>query len=158
PNPAIPGVHGEGLLDSSGHPQAVEFADAKQVPSNRDLWVPSEPLERRLLTEFFARNHRYRTRGYREPPGPARFSTEWGSSVPEMKQEVAAWKSVDTKGLEYGGGKITLTDFVNWMRQPALARAFKAHSNGLCSVMEPPADFAAFDRMLGPYKWRWTRK
>jgi len=158
PNPAIRGVHGEGLLDANGRPQAVEFADEKSVPRLADLWVPSERLERKLLIEYFARNHRYRRGGYQDGRRPASIATEWGSSVPEMKKCVPAWKEVETKGTEYTGAQVTIADFVNWMQQPALARAIKAHSNAFCSVFGAPPDPAAFEQLVGPQKWFWTRE
>jgi hypothetical protein len=158
PNPALRGIHGEGLLDASGHPQTVEFPDAKSVPRVTDIWVPSESFERKLLLEYFARNHRYRAGGYKEARRPASIATEWDSSVPEMKKCVADWKDADTKGLEYNGGKVTVTDFVNWLKQPALARAIKAHSNAICSEFGAPPDPAAFAQEVGPQKWYWTRE
>jgi hypothetical protein len=158
PNSAIRGFHGEGLLNAEGRPQAVEFPDEKSVPRVTDLWIPSERLERRLLIEYFARNHRYRTGGYKDGRFPASFSTEWGSSMPEMKAAIPAWKDAPTNGTECAGAKLTVTDFVNWMKQPALARAIKAHSNAICSEFGAPPDLAAYEQSVGPQKWYWTRE
>ncbi len=158
PNPSVKGVHGEGLLDSQGKPQAVEFGNEKSVPPGPDLWSPSERLERKLLLEYFARNHRYRRGEYRAARLPASFSTEWASSVPDMKHDIEGWKAVKTDGLDYLGGQITLADFVGWMQRPALVRAIKAHSNGLGAECGLPPDPGALESQVGAGKWNWVRQ
>lgn len=158
PDPAIRGIDGGGLLDSSGKPREVVFAGAGAVPATDKLWIPSEKLERRLLVEYFVRNHAYRsgtgTTGYL----PANIGTEWGSSVPEMKEATPGWRSADTAATDLTGGSLTALDWLNWMGRPALARAVKAHANGTGFAYGAPADVEAYASCLGPAHWWWNRR
>lgn len=158
PDPAVRGTDGNGLLDASGKPRTVTFADAASVPPADKLWVPSEKLERRLLVEYFARNHAFRAghdiTGYL----PANIGTEWGSSVPEMKESTPGWKSVDAGATDLTGGSLSGLDWLDWMARPALARAVKAHANGTGFAYGAPADVEAYASRLGPSHWWWNRR
>jgi len=155
PDPGLRGVHGEGLLDASGRPQAVELAGP--APANTALWVASEALERRLLTEYLDRNHRYRTGGFDALARPASISTEWGSALPEMREAVPAWSSASASGLEFAGAKTSVADFVAWLRTPATARSVKAHSGPTLSEFAPAPDPTALDAIFPRGVWFWTR-
>ena len=158
PDPAVKGVHGEGLLDAAGNPQTVQFASEKAVPRVTDIWKPSEKLERRLLVEYFARNHTFRTGGYSKYARPASISTEWESATPEMKAAIPVLKDADTTGVEFAGAKTTLADFVTWMENPAEYRKVSAHSNGMVSQFGPPPDPAKLDERVGPRIFYWSRE
>lgn len=156
PNPDIRGVHGEGLLDADGRPQVVEFADAASVPSTEQIWVHSERLERRLLVEYFARNHAYRMGLNSYAWQPASITTEWGSSVPDMKAAVPGWREAAAAGLDVRGPHVTALGFVSWLMKPALARAIKAHAGPTGFGFEPPANPEAYEGLVGPVWW-WHR-
>jgi len=158
PNPAVKGVTGEGLLDASGRPQIVEFADAKSVPSAEAIWVHSERTERRLLKEYFARNHAYRMGEKADAWRPASITTEWGSSVPDMKGAVPGWREAKTDGLDVTGAKVSVHDFVTWLTRPALARAIKAHAGPTGFGFGAPADPATYDRLVGTSVWWWSKQ
>jgi hypothetical protein len=157
PNAQIRGVRGEGLLDAQGHPQAVEFAEESAVPSAEQVWVHSERLERRLLKEYFDRNHRYRQGENPSAWLPASITTEWGSSVPEMKASVAGWAQTPTAGLDVRDPHVTVMDFVTWLMRPALARAIKAHAGATGFGFEGPANLEAYEKVVGPVWW-WHRQ
>ncbi len=157
-DPAVKGIHGESLLDAAGNPQTVEFANEKAVPRVTDIWKPSEKLERRLLVEYFARNHKFRTGAYAAYARPGSISTEWDSAVPEMKKAIPALKDADTKGVEFAGVKTTLADFVTWMENPAMYRKVSAHSGPMVSCFGAPPDAAKFDEMVGPRIFYWSRQ
>ncbi len=157
PNPDVRGVNGEGLLDAQGHPQSVEFANEKDVPDTEHLWVHSERLERKLLQEYFARNHTYRLGENSSAWLPASITTEWGSSVPEMKAAVQGWSDTAAPGLDLAGARVSVTDFVAWLMRPALARAIKAHAGSTGFGFDAPAEPSALEKLVGPVWW-WHRE
>jgi len=157
PDLTIQGIHGERLLDANGRPQTVEFADEQSVPSAERLWVRSEQLERRLLKEYFDRNHRYRRGGFSYAWHPASITTEWSSSVPDMKASVPGWRNSAVTGLDVRGANVSALDFVLWLQKPALVRAIKAHSGPTGFGFEPPASMNVFAAVVGPYWW-WHRE
>lgn len=158
PNPDIRGVRGEGLLDAEGRPQAVEFASPDVVPSPTILWRTSSTLERRLLQEYFDRNHAYRHATASPAWLPASITTEWGSSVPDMQSGVPGWRNASAPLLDIRNPKTTIADFAAWMARPALARAIKAHAGSTGFGFEPPADYAAYGSAVGPGFWWWTKQ
>ncbi|MBM3493703.1 MAG: hypothetical protein FJX72_05180 [Armatimonadetes bacterium] len=158
PDADIRGVNGEQLLDASGRPQAVTFADAKAVPAAPQIWTPSEALERRLLIEYFARNHAYRTTGTSPHWLPASITTEWDSSVPDMKAGIPGWRSVEAGPGDVRNAKLTVADFADWLMRPALARAIKAHAGPTGFGFAGPADPGAFAARIGPGYWWWVKQ
>ncbi len=158
PNPEIRGIRGEGLLDGQGRPQAVEFADQTLVPSAERLWRPSERLERRLLIEYFLRNHRYRTEADARGCRPASITTEWGSSVAEMRAAIPGFRDAQAPEMDVANPRATIADFTAWLMRPALTRAIKAHAGPTGFGFGPPADFDAFQTMVGPGWWWWTKQ
>ena len=71
----VVGTKGEHLFDKDGRPQTVTFADEKRVPHVRSLWARDEAMERRLLVEFFRRNHRFRAGELKDARKPACLTT-----------------------------------------------------------------------------------
>lgn len=159
PNPNVKGRNGEGLLDAHGRPQAVEFADERSAPTSETVWVRSETTERRLLKEYFERNHRYR-RGAHPAAAlrPASITTEWGSSVPDMKAAVQGWRDLAAGDLDVRAAKTTVLDFVAWLMRPALTRAIKAHAGPTGFGFEPPASAEAYASLVGPGIWWWVKQ
>lgn len=157
PNPSIKDTAGRGLLDDAGRPQALEFADEKDVPGQEALWVRSEQLERRLLQEYFRRNHAYRLTRDVSSFRPASITTEWDSSVPDMKAAVAGWKDENASDLDLKDLHLTALDFATWMSRPALARAIKGHSGPTGFGFDPPASVEAYTAAVGGAPWWWTK-
>ncbi len=158
PDPDIRGSSGEGLLDAQGRPQAVEFGDPARVPTPERIWRPSERLERRLLVEYFARNHRYRTATTSGGHLPASITTEWGSSVADMRAGIPGFRDTRAPDLDVVNPKTTIADFATWMTRPALTRAIKAHAGPTGFGFEPPTDFGAFRAIVGQSWWWWTKQ
>jgi len=157
PNPAIRGTAGETLLDANGVPQAVTFEAAEQTPHPLHLWEPSEKLERQLLVEYFDRNHRYRQGDYAWARKPACFSTEWGSSLPEMKQQFPEWADFEEEGYDVQGPALQLLDFVRWLKRPALLRAIKGHTDPWGTSFGKTEDLDALHEEVGGTIWHWKR-
>lgn len=100
-------------------------------------WVPDPALERRLLLEFFDRNHRYRTGELVPPSRPASLAHELGSGYRVLLQARPAWKDLDTDGYDVHG-RPDILDAIAWLRRPALLRTVRAHSNPWISVFSKP--------------------
>ncbi|MDR3689979.1 MAG: hypothetical protein P4L46_11410 [Fimbriimonas sp.] len=156
PDPGIHGVNGEGLLAPNGMPQTVEFADAQHVPNVMNAWVPSASLERTLLVQYFARNHAYRSAKSSTVLGASSVSTGLGSDLDDLRRDVPGWK--DLSGKEFLDTDITITDLAKWMKEPALVREIRAHSNPILAAFEAPKDLAALTAETGGRPWYWTRE
>ena len=154
----VAGVHGERLFDHSGRPQAVTFATQKAVPHPNSLWRRHETTERRLLNEYLRRNVRYRRGGYRWARNPACLTMEWGNAMPAMKQHLGEWKDFDRPGYLLKGKQTQLLDCIRWLKQPALLRALKAHSDPWACDFAKTTDLAALRREIGGTVWQWHRE
>ncbi|MBM3498419.1 MAG: hypothetical protein FJX74_07075 [Armatimonadetes bacterium] len=142
-------AEGRGLLDERGLPQTLTFADTASTPRAIGVWRHSEQTERRLLAEYFERNHRFRTGGYAEARKPASFSTEFGSALPELRETFAAWKGFDEPGYDVQGEGATLLEAIRWLKRPAAVRALKAHSDPWGSSVGKTEDAEALKTELG---------
>ena len=126
---SLPGIKkGERLL-VDGKPATVHFRDGVPIPRNINLWEPDARLEIDLLLEYFDRNHRYRRGAFRSGSMPASFNGGWSNDLVVMKKMVKAWKTLDPGPNKCHGKKLTLLQFINWMKRPAVIRSLKAHSN-----------------------------
>jgi len=151
PRRDVLGVDGEGLLDEDGAPQTVRFASAAEVLRCSQVWEHDPSLERRLLAEFFERNHAYRTRPHSAAMRPAAFAHELRSGY-DVLAPAADWWSLD-KELSDVHGRPGLTEFVSWLKQPAVLRALCAHSDPWGSALQR-GDVAELEALVGPaFSW-----
>lgn len=156
PDPSVHGIKGEGLLDANGKPQTVEFADGGSVPNTMNAWVPSAALERKLLVQYFTRNHVYRSGQTSTVLGASAVSTGLGSDFDDLRRDVPGWKTLS--GKEFLDHDITITDLAKWMKEPALVREIRAHSNSILSAFEAPKDLTELTAETGGQPWYWTRE
>jgi hypothetical protein len=115
-------------------------------------------LERELLLEFFERNHRYRQGEFAWAAKPASIVTEFGSGMGELKEAFPAWKDFSEAGYDLAGDKVTLLEYVEWMKRPALLRFIKAHSDPWGSYFGPVADHKALEAACGGPIWNWIQR
>ncbi|MFQ6131370.1 MAG: hypothetical protein ACE5R4_04985 [Armatimonadota bacterium] len=158
PKRGVVGVNGEGLLDGRGLPQSVTFANEKKVPSGVKVWEHDEATERRLLLEFFDRNHRYRQGEFRSLRKPASLVTEFGSGLPAAKQAFAEWARFGQTGYDVRGKNTQLIEAVRWLRRPALLRFLKAHSDPWGSTFAKTEDIQALEEACGGTVWGWHKQ
>jgi hypothetical protein len=156
PKADVVDAEGRHLLDEHGLPQTLTFTDAAATPHPIGVWEHSEPTERRLLVEYFERNHRFRTGGFPEACKPASFSTEFGSALPEIQAAFAEWKDFDEPGHDVQGEGATLLEAIRWLKLPAALRVLKAHSDPWGGSMGQTEDAPALTAELGgtPRGWR----
>ena len=155
PNPAIVDACDHRLLDSKGRPQALHFKNKRKVPKSSELWVEDQIFERKLLAEYFDRNHSFRTAGLPKNQFlPASIvSKDFGSKYAMLCAGLPKlWKA--NSGGKRDARKATLLDFVSWMEQPAVLRAIVAHSDPDSSGFAKVSG-AALETSLGT-SWWWS--
>lgn len=155
---SIKGVKGEGLLNDRGEPQTVTFPDAKSVPRAIDVWERDPAMERRLLLEFFDRDHRFRSGKIPGPFRPGCITTEWGNSVPTLRKLFPAWANFDEKGYAVVGKKTSLLDAIEWFKRPILLRALKAHSDPWGCTFGATKNIDKLVKAVGGKVWAWHRE
>ena len=158
PKRAVIGVNGEGLLNDQGLPQTVTFADEKQVPSGVKAWEHDEATERRLLLEFFERDHRFRTGEFNAARKPASLATEFGSGLPAAKAGFPEWANFRDPGYDVQGAETELIHAVRWLGRPALLRFVKAHSDPWGASFAETKDVKALEEACGGTIWNWVRQ
>ncbi|NCO90371.1 MAG: hypothetical protein COZ06_37855 [Armatimonadetes bacterium CG_4_10_14_3_um_filter_66_18] len=158
PDPAIVDAPGHGLLDDTGKPQTLTFESNDKTPPQRSFWIPDAKLERQLLAEYFERNHRYRTGAFNADRRPASLTTEWGSSLAEMKRAFPEWATFAEPGYDVAGANTDLLECVRWLKRPALLRALKAHSDPWGATLANTDDLDALHPEVGGTVWNWQKK
>jgi hypothetical protein len=157
PDPSVRGTNGEGLLDGRRRPEPVTFADKAHTPHPLSFWRHSEALERRLLTEFFERGHRYRWGEYEWARRPASIALVNGSHMAWLRKGRPAWADFGATGYDLDGDNVDLTACVRWMQQPALLRYMSAHSDPWGANFAKAGDVGALHEAVGGTIWNWAR-
>lgn len=155
PNTRLRDAKGRAPLDASGRPQRLEFR--KKVPHwAHHLWRFDPLLERRLLLEYFARNHRFR-RGYMSAKAfvPASVSKGLRSGIRTVRRGHRTWRRFNAPG--YDAREANLVGLIEWLKRPAALRTVRAHSNRWGSKYAR-APIPALQRAAGGVPWCWTRR
>ncbi|MBE7559097.1 hypothetical protein HS125_09165 [bacterium] len=124
PRSDIRGASGEGLLDADGTPQRVSFARREDLP--RETFVFDSALERRLLLEYFDRNHRYRKGAMTGQHRPAGISYALRDGFQEVLGAAQNWSDASPDDLYIR--QANLADYTEWLTYPAVLRDIRAHS------------------------------
>jgi len=155
PKPDVRGSAGEGLLSADGLPQRVTFASKEERPKWTAVWEPDPRLERRLIIELLQRDRRYRSGEFAAACKPGSISTEFGSSLEELKAALPAWREFSEEGYDIDGHGATVLAAIEWLKRPGLLRAFKAHSNPWGSDFFATEDVAQIEQAVGGRAWSW---
>jgi hypothetical protein len=140
-------------LDGAGKPQVVALAEGDASKDVR--WVRDAGLERRLLVEYFDRNHGFRTRKLPvEQDRPASISHGLGSGQDVLRAARPAWREFREVGYDCSE-KVDLTQLLQWLQRPAVLRTLRAHSDPWGAAFDS-SDIAAVERLAGT-PWRWRR-
>lgn len=157
PRPVPVGPQRTTLLDSSGKPQMVNFPRGQKVPNpNEDIWMPDERFERKLLAEYFDRNHNYRTGNAKIAWRPSSIAYELRSGYRNMLLAAKDWEKSDSK-LANVDGETTLVDFIDWMEYPAVLRTVRAHSFPFGSKFHK-TDYQKIEQRVNGPIWAWVKK
>ena len=155
PKPSVVGTDGAGLLDQAAMPQAVTFVDDKSVPRWISVWERDPVLERRLLRDYFDRNHRYRRGEFASAFKPAAIGHGLADGFPRIKEAHPDWHDFDEPGYR-AGTKASLLDMANWLKLPAVLRDLRAHSDPWGSTFGK-ADVDAITEAAGGRPGVWSK-
>ncbi len=137
-----PDTDGKQLLDAQGRPQTVHYAGFLPLVGMQHDAI----LEQRILIDYFDRNHAHRL-GI-EPAGYYRTATitqmDSGLHAPSVTTSYLRAADPTLLGAAKEFPQATLTDYVSFLRTPAVLREVEAHSNALVS------DFFDNDALVGP--------
>ncbi len=156
PRDDIAGVDGEKLLDENGKPQTIRFTSAEEVPKWNRLWRHDPVLERRLLAEYFDRNHAYRRGEVEVAWRPSSIACDLGSGFRSMSRAATDWEAADHATADLRG-RPNLVNFVEWMEYPAVLRTVRAHSDATTSRFRK-AKPSQLDAALEGTPWSWTQR
>lgn len=180
PDPGLVNGKGQGLLGSNGQPQAVTFdkaalAAAIQAKKVKKLcgahyagdgfdclWSPDAVLERKLLNQYFSRNHAFRVAKTHSKwlLRPAAIGFELGiEGLYDVNIKLGSpdWSSLTFEQAKQDGTAVpeaTLIDYVTWLKVPAILRGIKAHSNWKHSLFGKVDSLALEKATFAP--WRYT--
>lgn len=158
PKASLRGAKGEGLLNDKGLPQAVTFPSEKETPGGVGVWEWDPVLERKLLIEFFDRNHRYRHGEFAQHLKPAAAAYGLGSAMPELVAARPEWKDFKEPGYDVHDDEATLLAAVQWLKRPAALRFIGAHSDPWGSHFKKTEDVAALEKECGGQPWSWVKQ
>jgi hypothetical protein len=157
PNPTLVGTDGDRFLDGGGNPQTVDsptplFAGPQhlQLFNHRDF-----DLERRLLVDYFDRNHRFRIGGYSNQP--FRVATICGTTDfdPNFYAGLMGAAATDFAPA-ITVANATLLQYVGFLKTPAVLKYVMAHSDASLSQFRDPGDTAALTTAVGGVPLRWV--
>jgi hypothetical protein len=152
---------GQPLLDASGQPRPVRLASKKgskkRTPTFAQLWEPDPALELRLLLEYFARNHAFRSKHRSKSHRPASFSWKLGSGINALRRaDPSSWRDFAKQGYDIHT-KADLVAMVQWLKRPADLRWIGGHSNGYFTAFEKTPSGPLCEALDG-HVLAWTRK
>lgn len=157
PNPALHGTSGETFLNAAGQPQVVTSATPlfNQGLEHIELFNHHDvDLERRLMLDYFERNHRFRTGAFAHLPfkggvisGSTDFSPDgYEGLVNAAATDFGACVKVPTANLQH---------YVQFLKTPAVLKYVMAHSNAHYSAFLDGAAPAALQAEVGGAPLRW---
>jgi hypothetical protein len=153
PKPSIVGDSGVRPLDGQGFPQSFT---SNQV---YDTWLgffQQDPiLERRVLNDYFDRNHRFRIGAFADLP----FRTG-AVAAPDFNAGGTAGYLAPASNKfapPLVQGSATVLDYVRWCKQPAVLRCIMAHSSAYSSQFDANYSPAALENEMGGRPFRWRR-
>ncbi len=147
-------IHGHNWLDSSGQPQTIETRQRV----NPAAYLRRDPsFERRLIIEYFARNHAFRTQSDSSLNRTAAASFGGGLiSAADLNRYLG--KATVDWGEPVAFAKASLLDLVEFAATPARLKGISAHSNPWNSEFGESYDAAALEAAVGGRPWRWREE
>jgi hypothetical protein len=145
-------------IGPDGKPQALRYRREHVGPVV--AWVRSPHLERKLLVEYFTRQHNFRNGGdndkpfrtsaIRQLPDPGTESLRRPDLFNDMLRGAANGFSTS---LTYDNAR--MLDYIDWLKQPAVLRGIASHSTSVDSQFGPSHDLGAMESAIGGKAWRW---
>lgn len=154
PDPAFRDDYGQGFLAADGKPQAVSSSRTIDL-SLGSFWTQDAKLERKVLVDYFDRDHAYRVGGDSHLP----FRT---ASVGKDLSAAGLNETLTKASSAFVGSVVTenasLLDYVNWLAESAGYRGIIAHSNCFNSAFGGSYRLSDLEAAVGGRPWRWKRQ
>jgi hypothetical protein len=154
PAPQFRDVKGKNWLADDGRPQAVESRERLNPVSS---WRRDEAFEQRLLVEYFARNHEFRTA--HQPEQRRTASACFGGGLigaADLNRYLAEAVEQWEPSVSYDNA--SLHDFVEFAATPARLKGISAHSSPWNSEFGSGYDPQALELAVGGRPWRWREE
>ena len=151
PSAAIQDASGRGLIDANGLPAAI--APTSAPPEPNAFWVRDPAFERRLLVEYFDRNHAYRNGAWDEEP--LRFGVFSHGFSPDALTAILREAAPGIGEIALDDDHSTIAQFVQSLHRPMVLRGIDAHAMDqatLVGTSKPDALAAACGG--APHAWR----
>ena len=138
-------------LNADGQPQATSYSFSP------DQWERDEILERRLLIDYFDRNHSFRSGTF--------ANIDFGVSVikpgdyPGTSLAYDGLDGWDCAKNDYVQGDATLLDFIHWLKRPTWFRAISAHAD--CDYTQVDNDDTIYplaESAVVGRPWNWVKE
>lgn len=158
PDPSLVGTDGRRFLDANGMPQVVTAPTPLFVGDQRyHLFSHHDfDLERRLLCEYFDRNHRFRVGAFAHLPfrtaavsgssdfAPVHYANLLGAAAADFATPVVVPQA-------------SLRQYVEFLKTPAPLKYVMAHSDSAVSEFGDDGNLAALTAAVGgePARWIW---
>ena len=139
------------LLAVDGKPASVP--NRPEISFSYDAWPHDLALERRLLVDYFDRNHAFRT----TTTAPHRLTLieSAGLGTAAIAEGLCNLGPVAEKVRD-----ATLLDFVRWLKGPATLRGISSHADCISTFMVPVPDMVTHSTQveaeIGGRPWRWV--
>jgi hypothetical protein len=145
---------GKSILAADGKPQAVRFVTPVVL-----TWKRDGALERRILTDYIARNHKFRIGGERDKPFRPSAIRADGSGLPSA----SSWASRlmrASEGFTYATSQedARMIDYFQWLESPAVLRAIETHADETTTQWPPESVVSNIESVLGGRPWAWVTK
>ncbi|MFQ4138420.1 hypothetical protein PGN35_019080 [Nodosilinea sp. PGN35] len=154
PNPALRGTDGRGFLNAVGNPQTVS-SPAPLVNSEEDLFSFYDiDLERRLLVDYFDRNHRFRNGAFANLPFRGAVISGSTDFSPDGYEGLVNAAATDFQPC-VKTAHANLQQYVQFYKTPAVLKYIMAHSNARISEFRDGTDPAVLATEAGGLPPRW---
>ncbi len=153
PDPAVVGTDGRFFLDANGEPQA--FHTNQNLDLRGEGMVRDPVLERRLLVEYFDRNHQHRSGAFSNLPyRTAAIAAEtFGVGGMNAYLAHASNRFAPSVAVDHAN----LLEYVQWLQRPAVLRGIDCHGTPWYTSFEEDYQAADLEAAAGGKPWRWIQ-
>ncbi len=146
---------GLGVFDTNGKPRAVPTTS----PYASVVFSFYEDVEQRLLVDYFARNHAFRSGSNSTLPyRVGAFRAAAGLQSPTDFDALLSGADPSGFAAPVPVDLANIVEYVNWLKTPMTLRGVEAHADWLQAQFDAPPNVAALDTAVGGTPWRWQRR
>lgn len=141
------------LLDQNGKPSRIPYNAG--ISTDIFSWKHSADLERKLLIDYFDRNHAFRT-GQFSSNGLSVSKIEFNLGLYNINEGLAG---ISAPSSEFQNA--SLLEFVKWLKMPILIRGISAHTSGrsaCMTVFRNDKQYNQIELETGGTPWRWVHQ